>query len=119
MDVPGSILREALENAVSKYPTTAGRFVQVSGVEFAFQPDVEPRVVHDSIMINGSKLDDDRRYTVATKAYIANGKDGFEMFNDPAVRKQPCSNEKDLDNLPVLKYAIVEQLKGTLSLTTY
>ena len=119
MDVPGRILRDALENAVSKYPTTAGRFVQVSGVKFAFQPDADPRVVPDSIMIDGSKLDDNRYYTVATKAYIANGKDGYEMFNHPTVRKQACSNEKDLDNLPVLKYAIVEQLKGTLFFTTY
>ena len=50
---------------------------------------------------------------VATKAYIANGKDGFEMFNDPSVEKQPCSCEEELDNLPVLKYSIVERLKGT------
>ena len=35
------------------------------------------------------------------------------MFNDPSVEKQPCSCEEQLDNLPVLKYSIVERLKGT------
>jgi len=33
------------------------------------------------------------------------------MFNDPLVWKQPCSTEKDVDNLPVLKYAIIDKLK--------
>lgn len=112
MNVPGWVLHKALENAVSKYPTTAGRFVQVSGVEFAFQPEADPRVQADSILIDGDPLDYDRVYTVATKAYIANGKDGYDMFNLSEVKKQPCSEEKDLDNLPVLKYAIIEELKG-------
>ena len=39
-------------------------------------------------------------------------KDGFDMFNDPLVWKQPCASEKDVDNLPVLKYAIIDKLKG-------
>ena len=34
------------------------------------------------------------------------------MFNDPLVWKQPCASEKDVDNLPVLKYAIIDKLKG-------
>ena len=36
------------------------------------------------------------------------------MFNDPLVWKQPCASEKDVDNLPVLKYAIIDKLKGNL-----
>jgi len=36
------------------------------------------------------------------------------MFNDPLVWKQPCASEKDVDNLPVLKYAIIDKLKGKL-----
>ena len=31
LKMPGSILKLALENGVSKYPTTSGRFLQVSG----------------------------------------------------------------------------------------
>ena len=61
MKVPGRILRQALENAVSKYPTTAGRFVQVSGLSFSFQPDGEPRV--QSVLINGQELDESRIYS--------------------------------------------------------
>ena len=37
------------------------------------------------------------------------------MFNDPLVWKQPCSTEKDVDNLPVLKYAIIDKLKGKIT----
>ena len=61
MKVPGRILRQALENAVSKYPTTAGRFVQVSGLNFSFQPDGEPRV--QSVLINDEELDESRIYS--------------------------------------------------------
>ena len=44
--------------------------------------------------------------------FVETVKDGFDMFNDPLVWKQPCATEKDVDNLPVLKYAIIDKLKG-------
>jgi len=109
LKMPGSILKLALENSVSKYPTTSGRFLQVSGIHFSFQPATEPRI--QDIEINGDKLNENKIYSVATKVYVAHGKDGFDMFNDPLVWKQPCASEKDVDNLPVLKYAIIDKLK--------
>ena len=42
-----------------------------------------------------------------------------ELTNQANEIIESLENEKDLDNLPVLKYAIVEQLKGTLLLTAY
>ena len=43
------------------------------------------------IKVGDKELVDTKFYTVATKAYIANGKDGFDMFNDPEVTKQGSS----------------------------
>ena len=47
--LPGAVLCEALENSVSMYPRLAGRFPQVAGMSFVFDPDkpvgqrVDPR----------------------------------------------------------------------------
>jgi len=72
----------ALENGVCKYPRLEGRFPQVSGVTFSFNPDGEEgdRVLTDSIKVNGSPLDIQRDYSVCIKAYLLAGKDGYTMF---------------------------------------
>ena len=75
LKMPGSILKSALENSVSKYPTTSGRFLQVSGIHFSFQPATEPRI--QDIEINGDKLNENKIYSVATKVYVAHGKGPF------------------------------------------
>lgn len=38
ISVEGKYVLEALENAVGKYPALEGRFPQVSGIEFEFDP---------------------------------------------------------------------------------
>lgn len=112
MKVKGHILRSALENSVSQYPTTSGRFLQVSGLSFKFQPaNAKNERVQDIFIVNRGQLCDDEEYTVATKAFVANGKDGFECFMGKDVDKQPCATEAELDNLPVLRHDIIQTLK--------
>jgi 2',3'-cyclic-nucleotide 2'-phosphodiesterase (5'-nucleotidase family) len=112
MKVKGHILRSALENSVSQYPTTSGRFLQVSGLSFKFQPaNAKNERVQDIVIDNRGQLIDDEEYTVATKAFVANGKDGFECFVGKDVEKQPCATEAELDNLPVLRHDIIQTLK--------
>ena len=47
----GAQLHQALENAVSQYPKLEGRFPQVSGIKFAFDPRkpggqrIDPRLI--------------------------------------------------------------------------
>lgn len=51
ISVTGAQLHEALENGVSQYPKHEGRFLQVSGLKFAFDPSkpngqrIDPRLV--------------------------------------------------------------------------
>jgi 5'-nucleotidase len=51
--VPGEVILQALENAVSKWPAQEGRFAQVSGIRFAFDPSQAPgvRVVPHSVHV--------------------------------------------------------------------
>lgn len=39
LGVPGRVLPSVLENSVSQYPKTEGRFLQVAGITFAFNPN--------------------------------------------------------------------------------
>jgi hypothetical protein len=78
----GAQVLEALENGVSMYPKLEGRFPCVSGVVFAFSASAPmgARVIRDSVLVNGAPLDMDREYHLVTKAYLAAGRDGYEVF---------------------------------------
>ncbi len=82
--VDGNRLEEALENSVSMYPSHSGRYCQMAGVEFVWDPECEPgkRIIKDSIRINGEKLDHGRMYRVSVRSYVGGGADGFLMFKD-------------------------------------
>ena len=57
--VPGKVLYNLLQHAVSKYPAFEGRFMMVSGIRFTFDANKLPyqRVDKNSILLNGSPLD--------------------------------------------------------------
>eukprot|EP00041_Stephanoeca_diplocostata_P032005 m.1012301 g.1012301 ORF g.1012301 m.1012301 type:complete len:965 (+) comp24066_c1_seq7:370-3264(+) len=80
----GRQLIATLENGVSKYPKLEGRFPQVSGIWFEFDPRQPPgqRILHDSVRVGDvqHQLDPDREYHMATKAYLRFGKDGYDML---------------------------------------
>ncbi|KAM6156520.1 LOW QUALITY PROTEIN: mannosylglucosyl-3-phosphoglycerate phosphatase-like [Erethizon dorsatum] len=80
--ITGAQLLEALENGVYKYPALDGRFPQVAGIEFGFDPDAEPghRIIRDTVKVQGQYLRKKKKYLLAIKEYIANGKDGYSMF---------------------------------------
>jgi 2',3'-cyclic-nucleotide 2'-phosphodiesterase (5'-nucleotidase family) len=77
MELSGGDLRAAIENGVSRVEDTAGRFPQVSGMAFTYDPSRPQgnRIVE--ITVGGAPLDDARSYTVATNDYIAAGGDGY------------------------------------------
>ena len=82
--VSGATLIEALENAVSQHEEGAGRFLQVSGMSYAFdlaQP-VGSRV--SDVMIGDAPIDPEKVYGVVSNNYVRNGGDGFAMFKTAA-----------------------------------
>merc|ERR1711988_1016007 len=52
--ISGAQLLKVLENGVSQYPKLDGRFPQVSGLRFAFDPSKEPgaRIVPGSVVMD-------------------------------------------------------------------
>jgi 5'-nucleotidase, C-terminal domain len=75
--VSGSAITAALENGVSNLPALEGRFPQVSNITFEFDISLPAgkRVLWASI--GGDPIEPDRKYTLATRGYMARGKDGY------------------------------------------
>ncbi|KAK3673292.1 hypothetical protein LTR78_006837 [Recurvomyces mirabilis] len=72
-----SAIVAALENGVSKYPALEGRFPQVSGITFCFDP-ARPAISRCSnVKINGEVVQLEKEYTMARTEYMVRGKDGF------------------------------------------
>lgn len=83
--VTGQAIREALENGVSKYPEPYVGFPQVSNIQFSFDPKADPGNRIETIRLNGETLDEDRRYTIATRALLAFGSRGYKSFKAERV----------------------------------
>ncbi|XP_046842801.1 mannosylglucosyl-3-phosphoglycerate phosphatase-like isoform X2 [Xenia sp. Carnegie-2017] len=84
LEITGKQLLKALNNGVSQWPKLEGRFPQVSGMTFAFDPDMESgeRIIESSVKIGGQNLEHERKYKLCTKAYLSHGRDGYEVFKD-------------------------------------
>src|SRR5207244_3183750 len=76
LPLPGTVIRQALEVAVSRYPVKQKSFLQVSGMTFAFDPSRDAnRVV--AVSIGGQPLQDGRTYRVAMSSSLAAGAHGY------------------------------------------
>jgi hypothetical protein len=78
--VTGRALLDALENSVSLVPALEGRFPQVSNIMFEYNARKPPgsRIVRAHV--DKLPIEEDRKYTLATRAYMAHGKDGFDSL---------------------------------------
>lgn len=84
-ELPGSQVLLALENGVSQVEKGAGRFPQVSGLTFAFDPSAEPGNRVSEVMVGGAALEPDKLYKVAVNDYILGGGDGYAALGGGRV----------------------------------
>lgn len=98
-DITGADLITALENGVSGLTVEdgvvaradlAGRFPQVSGIRYSFDPNLEPgsRIVSVEVLGedgNYTELDPEATYSMATLNFVRTGGDGYEIFNTNAI----------------------------------
>lgn len=81
VEVSGKVLRHALENGVSRIGEESGRFPQVSGLRFSYDPakPVGSRVI--KISVNNQPLNESKVYTLAVPAYLVQkGGDDYSML---------------------------------------
>lgn len=89
--ITGRTLWQALENSVApgvmvdgKFASDAGRFLQVSGFAFRFDPRRSPgqRVTVVRLADGAPIPPDDREYTAVTVDFMYDGGDGYTMLNN-------------------------------------
>jgi 2',3'-cyclic-nucleotide 2'-phosphodiesterase (5'-nucleotidase family) len=76
-ELPGSQILAALENGVSQVEKGAGRFPQVSGMAYVFDPTAPAGSRIVDVTVGGAPLDPDRVYRLATNDFVLAGGDGY------------------------------------------
>ena len=94
LEVTGDQLHKTLENGVSQWPKLEGRFPQVSGIKFLFDPSQPPgsRINPENIEVSCDRLVPSGMYKLVTKGYLATGKDGYDVLaNAKILIDEECS----------------------------
>jgi len=85
-EISGQGVIDALENGVSQVEEVKGRFPQVAGLKFTWDPAVAPNEGRiQSVMVAEGDgfvaIDPGKTYLVVTNNYVRNGGDGYKMFS--------------------------------------
>lgn len=72
---------------VSQWPKLEGRFPQVGGIQFAFDPSkpAGQRIDPQFIRVGDEYLDLKQKYRLVTKGYLHLGRDGYDVLKDCLV----------------------------------
>jgi len=105
LEVTGDALRAALENGLGQHEKIAGRFPQVSGLRYVFDPKKPAGSRLTSVIVGGKPLDPAARYSLATFEFLMGGGDGYTMLQQAKVLVKPMSGPMDSD-------LILERLKA-------
>ncbi len=101
LELKGSDVLAALENGVSRVEDVAGRFPQVSGLRYTWDPSkpAGERIVSVEVLNPETgeyePLDPDAIYTVATNDYMRHGGDGYSMLKENAINPYDYGNPLD------------------------
>jgi 2',3'-cyclic-nucleotide 2'-phosphodiesterase (5'-nucleotidase family) len=82
IEISGAALRRAIENGLSLWPATSGRFPQVSGMTIEADTSRPAGRRVNAIKVGGQRLVNEKIYRVATNDYMARGGDDYTMFVD-------------------------------------
>lgn len=85
LELSGADLLAALEHSLSSVEHLAGRFLQVSGLRFLYDPHkpVGQRILQ--VWVGGQALDPAATYRIVTNDYLAGGGDGYTSFSRGTV----------------------------------
>jgi 5'-nucleotidase len=87
-EVTGETIVAALENGVSQVEEGAGRFPQVAGLKFTFDPAQPAGARVSEVMVKTGDawgpIDPAATYKVVSNNYVRGGGDGYRMFRDAA-----------------------------------
>ena len=88
-EISGQTVIDALENGVSQVEEVKGRFPQVAGLKFTWDPSVAPNEgrIQEVMVDMGdgfTPIDPAKTYGVVSNNFVRGGGDGYKMFTDAA-----------------------------------
>ncbi|MER3459969.1 MAG: bifunctional metallophosphatase/5'-nucleotidase [candidate division GAL15 bacterium] len=104
VELRGAVIRQALENGVSQWEQVAGRFPQVSGLRYTFNPTRPAGSRILDVRVGDRPLDDAATYTVATNDFLLRGGDGYAMLAGGRVLVSPVDG-------PIMANAVMEAIQ--------
>jgi 5'-nucleotidase / UDP-sugar diphosphatase len=105
VELPGLAILAALENGVAQVATQAGRFPQVAGMTFTFDPGKPAGKRVSKVVIGGKPIDPKKIYRLAINDYMARGGDGYDMLGKAKRLDLPGTSRP-------LTEVVVDYLKG-------
>ncbi|WP_322513700.1 5'-nucleotidase C-terminal domain-containing protein [Chloroflexus sp.] len=76
----GAQVIEALNNGVSQVESGAGRFPQIAGFRFTYDPSLPASGRVTSVTVGGAPIDQNASYVVVTNNFMLTGGDGYSVF---------------------------------------
>ena len=80
----GADIVASLENGVSGLEEGEGRFPQVAGMSYRFDPSAEVGGRISDVTVGGEPIDPERLYGVTSNNFMRGGGDGYELFETNA-----------------------------------
>jgi len=105
LQLSGADLWVALENGVSQAEQGAGRFPQVSGLAFTWDPAAPVGARVQQVLVGDEPLDMDAVYTVATNDFMAAGGDGYDVLRNADVLVPASAG-------PLLTNLVIDYIQG-------
>ncbi len=102
-NVKGETIRAALENGVSRIENLGGGFLQVSGMQYSYNPNEPVGERVREIFVDQEPLNPETTYEVAMPSYIFNGGDGYTMFDQSKLIVNASNARTDAEVL--IEYA--------------
>ncbi|TVR65804.1 MAG: hypothetical protein EA427_17400 [Spirochaetaceae bacterium] len=82
LEMTGNQIKAMLEHGVSSFPEVSGKFLQVSGLRFLFDPSRPAGQRVQEIYVGSAPMEPGRTYVVATNEFLAAGGDDYTMLGD-------------------------------------
>ena len=96
LEIDGKTLQAALENGVSQVDKQSGRFPQVSGISYRFDPKAAVGSRVSEVKVGGQLLDPGKTYKLAVSSFAAGGGDGYTMFQGAKVLVTAANGQRDV-----------------------
>ncbi len=108
--ISGAAVRQALENGVSQWEQVGGRFPQVSGLRYTFNPTRPAGSRVTEVRVGDQPVNDAATYTLATNDFMVRGGDGYSMLAGGQLLINPAGG-------PLMVTAVIEAIQRTRTIS--